>query len=193
MFIRRAALRPVPAFAIVGNDVIESIERMLDETDEDEIQRLLDHIYQDLDRQQPALSRWLHSEVFPIEDELAKSLGYFLAVTSFMAFREAFPTRLTPLDDGALTFAHESLDTDIALRNADPLEPLASDEVLAVHQPALMEFVRFHFHQALAQAEDTTNREELERAYRAALVTVIGLSDSVRSPASGIHPLQLPS
>lgn len=181
MFLRKAALRPVPKYAIVGEQAIEAVELTLEEEDEN-LQDSLDAGYRELDRKQPILAGWLAEEVSHRSDEMAQSLGYFLAVTVFLAFQEAFPRRLGEVDQGALQITLDTLEADEELRAEDPLEVLDSDDVVAMTQPALLEWVQHHLQEALEQAGDDAHLEDLDRVYRAILVEVIALSHAVQGP-----------
>lgn len=181
MFLRKAALRPVPKWAIVDEGAIEAVEQSLEEH-EDDLQAVLDTGYRELDRRQPALAKWIAGEVSERQDELAQSLGYFLAVTVFQAFAEAFPTRLTEVDDGSLKMALDTLEADEELRAADPLEVFDSDDVVAMGQPVVLSYVQHHLEEALEQAGEEADLDDIEWIYRAILVEVIALSHAVRAP-----------
>jgi hypothetical protein len=187
VFVRKAALRPVPDHAIVGTGHVEAVERSLDQ-DEHALQERLDAGYRELDRKQPALALFLSEELASLSDELVQALGYFLSVTVHMAFREAFPTRLHAVDDGSLRMALETLAADEELRANDPLETLESDDVVAMGQPAVLAFVQHHVEEALEQASDDVNADDVERAYRAILVEVIALSHAVATPSGELGP-----
>ncbi len=184
MFLRKAALRPVPSWAIVDEVALDGLEASLGEADED-LQYALDAGYREMDRLQPDLAEWLASQVSSRADELAQSVGYFLVVTVYMAFREAFPTRLGAVDSASLRLALETLEVDEQLRANDPTEVFESDDVVAMGQPPLLTFVQHHFDEALAQAEGAPDLEAFDIVYRAILVEVIALSHAVRAP-SGI-------
>lgn len=187
MFLRKAALRPVPTHAIVDEQSVEAIEETLGDAEES-LQQTLDRGYAELDRKQPALAGWLADEVSERADELVQSLGYFLAVTVYLAFAEAFPRRLREVDGGALQMALDTLAADEELRANDPSEILESDDVVAMGQPALLAFVQHHLEQALAQAGDDMDLTDLDRVYRAVLVEVIALSHAVESPSGHVGP-----
>lgn len=166
---------------------IDALEDSLGDGD-DALQRSLDVGYRDMDRLQPYLAEWLAGQVSSRSDELAQSVGYFLAVTVFMAFREAFPTRIEAVDEASVRLALDTLDTDEELRANDPTEVLESDDVVAMGQPALVAYVQHHFDEALAQAEGDADLEAFDAVYRAILVEVIALSHAVRSPDGETHP-----
>lgn len=179
MFLNKAALRPVPQFAVVDYESLEQVEVSLDD---DSLQERLDRGYADLDRKQPVLAEWMAEVLTLSGDELVQSLGYFLTVTVYLAFQEAFPTRLSQVDQGELDIAEATLEADEELRAGDPLETLDSDDVLAMSQPAVLSFVQHHIHEALDQSEGEINLSELDEMYRAMLVFVIALSHAVADP-----------
>ncbi len=181
MFLRKAALRPVPAWAVVDEMALDGLEASLGEDDEG-LQEVLDAGYREMDRLQPHLAEWLAAEVSSEDDELAQSVGYFLVVTVYLAFREAFPTRLGEVDEAALSIALETLEVDEELRAADPTEVLESDDVVAMGQPAVLAYVQHHFDEAIAQADGDPDLDAFDTVYRAILVEVIALSHAVRAP-----------
>ncbi|GAB5546639.1 MAG: hypothetical protein SangKO_063990 [Sandaracinaceae bacterium] len=182
VFLRKAALRPVPRWAVVDDLAIDALEETLGEAEED-LQRTLDGGYREMDRLQPELAEYLAGQVSSRNDELAQSVGYFLAVTVYLAFREAFPTRLTTVDESSLQLALSTLDVDEELRRNDPTEVLESDDVVAMGQPALVSYVQHHFDEALSQSEGGADLDAFDTVYRAILVEVIALSHAVRAPS----------
>jgi hypothetical protein len=181
-FIRKSALREVPRHAIVDEVAMAAVEEQLGDEGE-ALQGVLDGTYREMDRKQPVLAAWLGDQVSARRDDLAQSLGYFLVVTVYMAFREAFPTRLLEVDEPALELAVQTLAADEELRANDPTETMESDDVVAMGQPALLQFVQHHLDQALSQAGDEPDLEAFDHVYRAVLVQVIALSHAVHEPA----------
>lgn len=181
LFVKKAALRPVPRWAVVDDVAVGAVEETLGE-EGDRLQESLDGAYREMDRRQPALATWLSGQVSSREDDLAQSLGYFLIVTVYMAFREAFPTRLGEVDETGLELARGTLEADEELRRGDPAEMMESDDVVAMTQPTLLHFVQHHLDQALDQAGEKPDLEAFDQIYRAVLVEVISLSHAVRAP-----------
>ncbi len=188
MFVHRAAIAPVPRYARVGSEAVEAVERSLG-GDEAALQRALDRGFRDLSRRHPALAAWLSDVVSDRRDELAQSLGYFLVVTVFQAFQEAFPSRLGEVDRTTLDVAEASLEFDRRLRAEDGNEPLDSDDVVAMGQPAVVEFVHHHIAQAIEQGGSELDVDDLDRIYRAVLVEVIALTRAVQAPPGHLQPL----
>jgi hypothetical protein len=190
VFLRKAALRPVPRWAVVDELAIDALEERLGEG-EARLQEVLDAGYREMDRIQPHLASWLAQEVSSPTDELAQSVGYFLAVTVYLAFKEAFPTRLEGVDELALKLAMDTLSVDEDLRANDPHEVMESDDVVAMGQPVVVEFVQHHLDEALEQAEDEADLGAFDAVYRAVLVEVIALSHAVRAPEGERHAAAL--
>jgi hypothetical protein len=181
VFVRKAALRPVPRHAAIDEVAIAQVEEQLGD-EGDALQRTLDEAYREMDRRQPALASWLAEQVAARNDEVAQSLGYFLVVTVYMAFREAFPTRLDAVDEAELKLAIDTLAADEELRANDPSEVLESDDLVMMTQPVVLHFVQHHLDQAIEQAGDEPDLEAFDHVYRAILVEVISLSHAVRAP-----------
>jgi hypothetical protein len=165
----------------VDEHAIDALEHSLTEGGAG-LQHTLDTGYREMDRLQPPLAEWLASQVSSRTDELAQSVGYFLSVTVYMAFREAFPRRLDTVDRSSLKLAIDTLHADEELRANDPTEVMESDDVVAMTQPVLFGYVQHHFDEALAQADDDVDLEAFDVVYRAILVEVIALSHAVRGP-----------
>lgn len=181
MFLRKAALRPVPSWAVVSASAIDALEAQLSAAEE-QLQGELDRGYRDMDLGQPHLAEWLAEEVSSGHDELAQSVGYFLAVTVHMAFKEAFGRRLRLVDEASLELAQQTLAVDEELRANDPSEVFESDDVIAMGQPALVDFIQHHFDEAIAQSDEATDLRAFDVVYRALLVEVIALSHAVDAP-----------
>ena len=58
MFVRTAALRPVPSYATVEDRWVQVVEQSLDD-DEEKLQELLDRGFRELDARQPAVAQCL--------------------------------------------------------------------------------------------------------------------------------------
>ena len=66
-------------------------------------------------------------------------------------------------------------------------QAVGSDDVVAMGQPAVIEFVQHHVEEAIEQAEGEVELEQLDRVYRALLVEVIALSHAVAGPRGENH------
>ncbi|HJL19248.1 MAG TPA: hypothetical protein RMH99_26525 [Sandaracinaceae bacterium LLY-WYZ-13_1] len=176
----------MPRWAVVDDVAIDALEGELDDGEEG-LQETLDQSYREMDRLQPELAAWLAGQVSSRQDELAQSVGYFLAVTVYMAFREAFPTRLSNVDEAGLRLAIDTLEADSELRANDPTEVFESDDVVAMGQPAVVSYVQHHFDEAIAQADGAADLDAFDAVYQAILVEIIALSHAVRAPDGQRH------
>lgn len=181
LFLRKAALRPVPRWAVVDEDAVVAVETQF-EDDGDALQKTLDTAYREMDRKQPTLASWLAERVSGRADDLAQSLGYFLVVTVYLVFREAFPTRLGDVDETQLALALATFDADEALRRDDPAEVMETDDVVAMSQPALVHFIQHHLEEAIEQAGESPDLEAFDHVYRTVLVEVVAFSHAVLPP-----------
>ncbi len=181
LFLRKAALRPVPRWALISEEAVTQVESQL-EDDGDALQRTLDNAYREMDRKQPALAQWLAEKVSDRSDDLAQSLGYFLVVTVYLAFKEAFPTRLSTVDETQLSLAIETFDADEELRREDPAEVMETDDVVGMTQPSVVHFVQHHLEEAIEQAGESPDLEAFDHIYRTVLVEVVALSHAVLPP-----------
>lgn len=192
MWLARAALRPVPPHAVVSQDVIDEIEG--DFSGADDLEGRVDRAFGDLDDRQPAVARFVATEVDAVADETAQALGHFLGVAVHEAFGTAFGGRLKKVDEQALEVARASFECDEDLRKSSPDEALESDDVVAIAQPHLVGFVRQQLEAALEPDEDgeppDVDLEDVARIYRAVLVEILAFSAAV-SPPSGVVTTEL--
>lgn len=182
---RGGALRRPPAWAVISEETLADIEQRLD-VDGMDLQSLLDAGYAEIDSEQAILSAWVADRVAACHDELAQSLGYFLVITVFLAFKEAVGARLAQVDEEKIALAEVLLETDEELRAEDPLEVLQSDDIIGIGQPALVEYIQHHMTEAVGQAEGEPPVEEFDFVYRTLLIEVIALTESVAAPLGSI-------
>ena len=181
MFLQRAALRPVPSHAVIQERAIADLHEALD-ADDASLQEVLDEGYRDLDETQPTLATFLAEELTSRDEELAQSVGYFLVVAVYLAFRAAFEDSIAEIKEEDLRAAVEALELDENLRADNPNEVLDSDDVLAMGQPALLQFIQAHVREAAQQSGREAELEDLDHVYRAVLVEVIALTHAVQAP-----------
>lgn len=188
MWPARAALRPVPPHAVVSAEVVESVESEL--TDAHDLEVRIDASFQDLQTSQPALFRYLSTELDGLSDETAQALVQFLGVSVLRAFHLAFGARLKALDETALHTAKALFDWDEELRRGAADEVLESDDVVAIGQPSLVSFVREQLDAALEPDEDgepaDVDLDAIALVYRAALIEIIALGQAVASTRGSV-------
>lgn len=184
MWPARAAIRPVAPHAVVPQAAVDEIEA--DFSRAEDLEGRVDRAFHELDKQQPAMARYLAREVDRVSDETAQALGHFLGVAVHGAFVAAFGTRLRSVDDRVLETAIASMDWDEELRRGAPDEVLESDDVVAIGQPHLVAFVREQLEAALEADEDgdppDVDLEAVDAIYRAILVEIMAFSQVVAPP-----------
>jgi hypothetical protein len=181
-WVRGAAIRPVPAYAVVPGATLDSVEREL-ARDEDEAHSVLDRAFHRFEETQPNLADKMgHVLAQPI-DETALALGYFLSIAIWLAFERAFPERLALVTEDSVRATEAALSLEEELRASHADEPLELDDVVAMEQPAVLAFVNEHLEAALDPPREV-DVEDVHLVYRAILVLTLALSHAV-SPVGG--------
>ncbi len=183
MWVRRAAIRPVPLFAQVPLRALSEVEEQLAEED-DEARGRLDEAFARFERTQPALADRIAQTLSGPLDETALALGYFLTLSVWLAFDNVFGDELDEITAVALTSVDESLKLDEQLRISDPAEALDSDDVIAMEQPDILSFVHEHIDAALEANANEVDVDDVHEIYRVVLIEVLALSYSVRPPTN---------
>ena len=183
MWVRRAAIRPVPSFAQIPLRALAEVEDQL-ANDDEEARTKLDEAFARFERTQPALADRIAQILSGPLDETALALGYFLTLAVWLAFDSVFHDELEEISAVALTGVEESLKLDEQLRLADPAEALDSDDVIAMEQPDVLSFVHEHIDAALEANASEVDVDDVHEIYRVVLIEVLSLSYSVRPPAN---------
>jgi predicted hydrolase (HD superfamily) len=104
-----------------------------------------------------------------------------------MSFEASFGDRLSTVSEEDAAAVKSILELDEELRKDEPDEPVDTDDVLAMEQPDLLEFVRDHVEVALETAEGEEPVEidvdAVDKVYRMVLAIVLSLSRAVTPPA----------
>lgn len=192
MWVRGAAIRPVPGYAVVDRDVLDRIEEELAENGLSP-KSDLDDAFGRFERTQPALATRAASVLARPLDETALALGYFLTIAVWMAFERAFGTRLLEVSDEELEAANSALTLEEELRAKHAEEPLELEDVMAIEQPGVLAFVNEHVEAAL-EPTDAEPREvdvdDVHSVYRTVLVLTLALSHAVVS-REGSRPREM--
>jgi hypothetical protein len=183
VWVRRAAIRPVPSYAQVPARVLSEIEDQLAE-DDDDSRKQLDEAFTRFEQTQPALAERISTVLSGPLDETALALGYFLTLAIWLAFDEVFGQDLEEVTDTALAGVEESLNLDEQIRLTDPAEAVDSDDVIAMEQPDLLAFVQEHLDAALEANAHEVDVDDVHAIYRVVLIEVLALSYAVRPPAN---------
>lgn len=184
MWTQGAAIRPVPAHAVVDPLTVEAVRTAFTDEDDEGAQRKLDDAFTRFEATQPALSARLEDALERRGlDETARTLGYFLGVCVWLAFDCKFGDRLARVDETAARAAAAALDLETELRAAEPDAALEAEDVVAREQPALMELVRDHVDVALPKTGEV-DVDDVFSIYRVVLVELLSLSYAV-APTPG--------
>ncbi|MBS2013040.1 MAG: hypothetical protein JST00_09145 [Deltaproteobacteria bacterium] len=192
MWVRGAAIRPVPSYAVVDREILDRIEGELAENGLSP-KSDLDDAFGRFERTQPALAARAASILARPLDETALALGYFLTIAVWMAFERAFGSRLLEVSEEELEAASSALTLEEELRAKHAEEPLELEDVMAIEQPGVLAFVNEHVEAALEPTE-TEPREvdvdDVHAVYRTVLVLTLALSHAV-VPREGSRPREM--
>ena len=185
MWVRSAAIRPVPVYAQLSEIALGRVEDHLG-GDEEVTEQRLNEMFEAFEEEQPELSEHVGRVLARSHDELAVALGYFLCLAVWQAFRAEFVGKLQPIDATAIRSVEEALALDEQLRGEDPTEALDSDDVVAMEQPHVMQFVQEHIDAALEVHAATVDVDDVHAIYKLLLVEVLALSYAVAPPAQDV-------
>lgn len=187
MFVRGAAIRPVPQWAVVEKTTLQKVEDEIAQLSDDDDTQTLDDAFDRFEKSQPVLADRMNDVLGRPLDNTALALGYFLSIAIWLAFEEQFPGRMNAVSPDSLEATEASLTLEEELRAKLPAEPLEVDDVVACAQPGVMSFVNEHIEQALETAleqESGAAREvdvdDVHLVYRNLLVLALALSHAVR-------------
>jgi hypothetical protein len=187
VWVRRAAIRPVPPFAELPARTLTEVEDQLSE-DDDEARQRLSEAFARFEETQPALAQRVSQALSAPIDETALALGYFLTLAVWLAFDSVFGVELSEVTETALTGVEESLKLDEQIRLSDPAEAVDSDDVVAMEQPDVLSFVHEHLDAALEANASEVDVDDVHSIYRVVLIEVLALSYAVRPPTNWVMP-----
>ena len=187
MWVRRAAIRPVPPYATVPLRSLADVEEQLAE-DGDDARHRLDDAFSRFEETQPALAERVSQALNGPLDETALALGYFLTLAIWLAFDSVFGTALDEVSETALVGVEESLQLDEQIRLSDPAEAVDSDDVVAMEQPDILTFVHEHLDAALEANASEVDVDDVHAIYRVVLIEILALSYAVRAPSNWVAP-----
>jgi hypothetical protein len=191
MWVRGAAIRPVPRYAVVPSSTLDAIERELAD-DSARSREELDGAFARFEASQPNLADTVSHALSRPLDETALALGYFLSISIFLAFEKTFgPARLREVSADALAATEQAIALEEELRAAHGDEPLDLDDVVSIEQPHVLAFVHEHVDAALEPAAGETEGEagnaeppevdvdDVHGVYRAIVLLTLCLSHAV--------------
>ena len=187
MWVRGAAIRPVPRYAVVDAGSLEQIERELAD-DSARAREALDQAFARFESTQPYLADTICRLLAKPLDEPALALGYFLSISIWLAFERTFSeARLREVSQDALTATEEAIQLEEELRAAQGDEPFDLDDVVSVEQPDVLAFVHEHVdaaldplgRRALEGRTREVNVDDVDAVYRAIVLLTMCLSHAV--------------
>lgn len=182
MWVRGTAIRPVPNYAKVPETALEAVRHGLSD-DDDAVRGELDEAFDRFEREQRALAAHIGEALSSPLDETALALGYFLTLVVWMSFERAHRGHVEEVSAESIHATLELLELDEQLRKRDPAEALDTDDVVAMEQPSLLEFVHEHLDATLEAHADDVDVDDVHEVYRLVLVEILALSYAVRKPA----------
>lgn len=192
MWVRGAAIRPVPPYAVVPREVLERVEQELAEGGLG-TKTELDDAFERFERTQPALAQHAADILARPLDETALALGYFLTIAVWLGFERAFRDRLGVVTEEERAAADAALELEEQLRASNTEEPLDLEDVMAIEQPGVLAFLNEHVEAALEPEEDGSadvDVDDVHLVYRSVLVETLALSHAV-APTGGAQVSEL--
>jgi hypothetical protein len=193
MWVRGAAIRPVPRYAVVAKATLDQIERELAD-DSPRAQGELDGAFARFESTQPDLADAISQVLSRPLHETALALGYFLSISVWLAFERTFgEARLRQVSCDALSATEQAINLEEELRAAHGDEPLDLDDVVSIEQPNVLRFVHEHVDAALDPSSPMATAregarpidlEDVRAVYRAIVLLTLCLSHAV-VPVSG--------
>lgn len=185
MWVRGAAIRPVPKYAVVERATLERIEQRLAD-DSSRGRDELDAAFARFEATQPQLADAISQVLSRPLDETALALGYFLSIAIWLSFEQTFgEQRLREVSADALQATAAAIALEEELRASRGDEPFDLDDVVSVEQPNVLAFVHEHVDAALTTQEDGGGREvdvdDVHAVYRATILLTLCLSHAVIS------------
>jgi hypothetical protein len=193
MWVRGAAIRPVPRYAVVDATTLETIEHELAD-DSPAARGELDGAFARFESTQPHLADAISRVLSKPLDDTALALGYFLSIAIWLAFERTFgEARLREVSEDAIDATAQAIKLEDELRAAHGDEPFDLDDVVSIEQPNVLAFVHEHVDAALdpalqgggvpsetgASEEGDVDVDDVHNVYRAVVLLTLCLSHAV--------------
>ncbi|MGA2447414.1 MAG: hypothetical protein ABTD50_01920 [Polyangiaceae bacterium] len=184
MWLKGAAIRPVPGYAVVTAQGIERAECQL-ASDAPRARDQIDAAFARFESTQPHLAQAVSDVLSQSLDDTALALGYFLSIAIWLAFDHTFgQKRMREVSGDAIEATDAAIDLEEELRATHGGQPLDLDDVVSGEQPAILAFVHRHVDSALSpslrSALDARDpREDIGSVYRVVVLLILCLSHAV--------------
>jgi ABC-type uncharacterized transport system ATPase component len=185
VWIRAAALRPVPLYAKLPASALEGVEHDL-AGEPDQARADLDEAFQRFETSQPHVADRMAKLLDRPLDDTARALGYFLSIAVWLAFERTFGARLEQASADGVDATATALKLEEELRASSGDQPLDLDDIVAIEQPAILAFLNEHVDAALdpTVGESDVDVDDVHAVFREILVLALALSHAV-APESG--------
>jgi hypothetical protein len=100
-----------------------------------------------------------------------------------MSFERAHGGSVEEVSAESIQATLELLELDEQLRRKDPAEALDTDDVIAMEQPSLLDFVHEHLDATMEAHAEEADVDDVHAVYRLVLVEILALSYAVQKPA----------
>lgn len=188
MWARGAAIRPVPKFARLDRGVLDGIEAELAACGSDPANDTASLYFGEFEKAQPSLAAHVTGVLSRRLDATAVSLGYFLTLAIWLAFRRSFEGRLREVDHDAIQAHRAALELERTIRAERAEEPIELEDILQQEQPAILSFVHLHVEVALDPEtegnESEVDVDDVHLVYETILVLTLALSHAVVAPGA---------
>jgi hypothetical protein len=181
VWVRKSSIRPVPSFARIPHYALEHVRKELLGGGVG-VHDGLDDAFKEFEEQQPVLASYVGQILSRSRNEATIALGFFLSLSIWLAFSRTHGAAVQMVAEEDLHSTLEHFILDENLRMDEPQDPLETVDVIAMEQPALVEFVHEHMDATLELKHTVVNPEELQLIYRNVLVEILALSYAVRAP-----------
>jgi hypothetical protein len=171
----------VPSFAKIPRFALERVRQDLLLEGHD-AHKHLDDEFERFEDRQPAISEHVADILGRSLGEATTALGFFLSLAVWMAFDRCHGQALREVSFDELRSTRELVSLDEDLREAEPSEPLDTDDVISMEQPALVDFVHEHMEATLDMRGQSVDANELSLIYRMVLIEMLALSYAVKTP-----------
>jgi hypothetical protein len=101
----------------------------------------------------------------------------------WLSFERAHGDSVEEVSGDSVSATEELLELDEQLRRKDPAEALDTDDVIAMEQPQLLEFVHEHIDGTLEAHAEQVDVDDVHTIYRLVLIEILALSYAVKKPA----------
>jgi len=184
MWLKGAAIRPVPGYAVVTSQCLERAERQL-ASDAPRARDQIDAAFARFESTQPHLAQAVSDVLSQSLDDTALALGYFLSIAIWLAFDHTFgQKRMREVSRDAIEATGAAIDLEEELRATLGGQPLDLDDIVSGEQPAILAFVHRHVDAAppptlRTAREGRDPQEDIGSVYRVVVLLILCLSHAV--------------